>query len=137
MPISSVAYFRACLALPLGVPLLAWVLLPKDVSLVLMMSLVFGGLPYLPFAVYLAWRFGRSPLTVQQRVWLAPLQFLPVGALAWMVFAMSGDRDASSPLTALMVFLPFALWILVMGYAYVALSIGLHAVLRAVGVVRD
>ncbi|MFZ4759653.1 MAG: hypothetical protein ACOYLX_15935 [Burkholderiaceae bacterium] len=92
----------------------------------------------LPFALVLGARLGRPPRSdrIPRSVLLAPLLFLPVAALAWLIFVLTSGSPIGHPVGLLFAFLPFAAWILVLGYLHVGLVIVLYALLRRAGIVR-
>lgn len=135
----TLSFYRLALLLPLAVPL---ALLPLDQSAlvgVLMMSVLFGGAQYLVFAVGLSVWMGRvrhDRARMERRLFWAPPLFIPVQAIGWLLFALVQGTPGAI-LGALWLLLPFTLWCLVLGYAYVGAARLACAALRRLGWVRD
>ena len=123
---TSTTFFRACLALPLVIPALAWAVLPGMGPAILVLSLVVAGLPYLLFASFLAWKLGRIPASedVPGPIVFAPVTFLPfefVAFFAWSVYQQG--LDVPLVVTSVFTFLPIAIFVLVFGYAYIGMTV--------------
>jgi len=136
--LTPVAFFRASLALPVVLFALLWLVGPSTLGGFFALALLAGGPPYLPFALVLGARLGMPPRSdrIPRSVLLAPLLFVPVAALAWLIFVLTSGSPIGHPVGLLFAFLPFAAWILVLGYLHVGLVIVLYALLRRAGIVR-
>src|SRR4029450_9933470 len=140
-------WFQLSLLLPIAVPVLLWPFVTakgafQALSWVAVGSLVVGGVPYVPFALYVTRAMDRAE---QRRVielaWLAPLAFAPVEAL-FVALALGvtsvgrGDalRTAAAGLAAGAF---FAAWVLVVGYVYVILATLGYGLFTRVGLIDD
>lgn len=134
----TLTFYRIALGLPLAVPLLAYPLDRSPLSGVLLMSVVFGGVQYLLFALVLGARLGRlqEPARIDRALWRTPLLFLPVQAIGWLLFVLVRG-DLGTFYGALWMLLPLGIWCLVLGYAYVGMARLACAALRWLGWVRD
>jgi hypothetical protein len=118
-----VVFFRAALFLPVLLPL---AFLPLDLNTgggLLLLSLVFGGVQYVFFAAYLFHWVGRvkDPELIRRRSYVAPLAFIPVQAIGWLIacyFLKIFNPSLSGIWTPLLV---YATYILLIGYAYVGI----------------
>lgn len=134
----TLTFYRTTLGLPLAVPLLLFPLDRSALGGVLIMSAVFGGVQYLLFALAFGAWLGRlgAPARIDRVLWRAPLLFLPVQVIGWLLFfAVQGEPGALYG--ALWMLPPLAIWCLVLGYAYVGLARLACGVLRRLGWVRD
>jgi hypothetical protein len=130
-------YYRCAVWLPLIVPALVAIAvqgldlrpglspLTKPVQLLLISGL-YGGMPYFLLAVYATWWIdGRAEAAIRRRALLAPLWMIGVWIpLAALIGILYGRSDA---------FLGFAgigiLFIVPLGYAYVVLTLTVRAVM--------
>ena len=136
--VKTLTFYRIALGLPLAVPLLLLALDRSALGGVVILSAVFGGVQYLLFALVLGRWLGRvqGPARMDRALWRAPLLFLPVLAVGWLLFfAVQGDLGALYG--ALWMLPPMAIWCLALGYAYVGLARLACGVLRWAGWVRD
>ena len=148
---TSSRYFRNAIWAPLAVPVLVapivylgetvpdWVSLPATF---LTGSVFVAGVPYLAFAIHrYRWIRRREPQEVEQAALWAPIAFLGwffpfylgwVG-LAWAIWGASSDE--------LYAMVPSAViltgFIVVCGYLYVAVILGVLKLLRIRGSIRD
>lgn len=112
-------------------------------ALFLIGSLVWGGLPYACFVIVLLRKMARTESgRLITLAWRSPVRF------AWMqggftALYLIGERllgpaDSGAPWWFIGVWsVALALVGAALGYAYVALAVALHALLRRLGVVRD
>jgi len=118
---SPVSFFRLALALPILLPL---VLLPFGLNTVvalLAMSLAFGGVQYLLFAAYLFWWVGhvKDPARIRRMSYIAPIIFIPIQAIGWIVYGYIKKLSNPELVGIWESLIPFAVYILLIGYAYV------------------
>ena len=131
---------RAFFSLTLVLPLIAGVLgLLVPALRILVVSILFAGVPYLLFAALLLILIRRAPTKTRLvRLSLtAPLLFLPL-ILLFVLIAGGSEAAYSAPIGDIVSdLLPVAVYGLVFGYIYVGLAWGLWAIARALGIVRD
>jgi hypothetical protein len=130
MSVQSV--YRISIWLPIVIPAILFGIanvlrLPlADISLVLeilVYSLIWGGLPYLPLAVWATfWVSGRPEWEIRRMMFRAPLLMVLLFASAALVFGLIAN--ALKPLAA--VALLGSVVIIPLGYAYVALAVWLR-----------
>ena len=122
-------FYRLCVWLPLVVPAVVAVLVHgvglivgdgplKKVVQILLMSLLYGGIPYAPLALWATWWIGGRPEADIRRLMVrAPLLmaaiFVPIAAVTGVVVGQPGPFLAVGVLGAI-VTIP-------VGYAYVGL----------------
>ena len=132
---SSRTFFSFALLLPI-VAALAGLL--SSALRVLVVPLIFGGVPYILFAIALLFQIRRAP-TKSRLVRLsiaAPPFFVPF-VVAFVLIA-GGGAPRMFPLTDIATqMIPFAVYTLIFGYLYVAIAWGLWALARRIGVVHD
>jgi hypothetical protein len=125
--------------LPIAAPLL---LLPFGASAVLallFMSLAFGGVQYVIFALLIFVVIGRLKSTkqIERLSYWAPLMFVPFQAIGWLTYSYI-QRPSNPELTGIWPALfPLAVYALFIGYAYVGLVTLLNWLLARQGWVRD
>jgi hypothetical protein len=118
------AFLRATLALPVLVPLLA--LASGSLSqagFFLVMSLAFGGVPYLITAAILWFAIARcrSRRSAIRLILLAPLLFAPLQGLAWLAWAWLHPSESTGPAVAV----GLGTTGLLFGYIYAVLVVAL------------
>lgn len=118
-------YYRWSLLLPVLVPVLAipafalGVDLLAGVALWLWWSLIFGGVPYLFFALgFLLWTRSRTDTQIRVGVLLSPLAFVAVLVPCFALF-LAVDASLSSSMDFLGMLAGFSV---AFGYGYVALA---------------
>ena len=147
-------FFRLCLLLPILLPLLLLAIaVPESryfgdgsgqpgpfatVAAILMASLVFGGIPYLVFAVIIFVVIGRlsATSTLVALTWSAPILFLPVHALVSMLFFLWARADPNLDDLAAFI-LGTSVYAVVIGYGYVAIANVAYLVGRKRRWIRD
>jgi hypothetical protein len=138
-PIKDQTFFRVMLCLPILTPL---VLLPFGLNAVIgvmLLSLTFGGIQYIIFALVLFFIIGRiKEINLLKRLLnLAPLLFLPVQIIGWL---LSGyiERLSNPNLTGIWgALVPFTFYVLVIGYCYVGLIYFMYGLCRRLGWVGE
>jgi hypothetical protein len=127
----------------LGLPLVApLVLLPFGINAVigvLMLSLTYAGIQYVIFATAVFFYIGRVKEIdhLKRLLYLAPLIFLPVQALGWI---LSGyyERLSDPNLTGIWSgLIPFAFYGLLIGYVYVGIIRLVYALFQKLGWIRS
>jgi len=121
-------YFRLSLLLPLTAPLVAAVFGVNGITAVIVMSLLFSGIPYLLFASGLYVLIGKldGRRTLRLLSLAVPVLFVPVNALFWVVPLLLVSADAGSANGAWNTLTILSVYILVLGYAYIAIvNVGL------------
>jgi hypothetical protein len=131
-------FIRWVLAAPVIVPMLAFPLLyverdPVDGSgQVLVGSAVAGLIPYLVFAAgFAAWTRDRAPREVERAAWRAPLLFLPLFAVFWLLLVTVRGGTGAMPMVVML-----SLFAVGVGYVYVLVTDVLYRVLERRGVIR-
>ena len=117
-------FFQASLLLPMVLPLLVWAFFPNMGTAIGLMSVMMAGAPYVVFAAYMFVKLARLPqlLEVPQLILMAPILFLAPAAVAFMIWSgMTSGFNRYLPVS-LMVFIPFAFFILMFGYTYVGMT---------------
>lgn len=114
-------FFRAALLVPLVAPFLLFPFGQGAIFALLALSLGFGGIQYLCFAAalfFVVGRLGSASKIKSLSLWL-PALFVPVQALGWLIYAKfsQGSTGTFADL------LPGAIYSLILGYVYVALSL--------------
>jgi hypothetical protein len=122
------SYFRCALAAPVQIGL---VLLPLGPAV-----LVFGGIQYLIFAIWMFITIGRKAdaRAIQKLSYVAPILYLPIQALGWIVYAYSQTSWSAGVWEPL---LPLAVYSLGLGYVVVVLVNALYSLLKATKVIPD
>jgi hypothetical protein len=132
-------FFRMSLLLPVVAPAVAFLIGPINIVLALLMfSLGFGGVPYIPFAAAAFVTIGRlrTAWGVQKLSFIAPLVFFPFQAMfvlavyAWETMPNFRLRDY------LISLLPFAFYVAIVGYSYVAIVNLAYLALARLGRIR-
>ena len=118
---NPVVFFRIALLLPLVLPL---ALLPfgmNSVVGVLALSLAFGGAQYVVFASVLFLWIGRVKDTerIRRLSYVAPLLFIPVQAAGWVIYGYVEKLSNPELVGTWEPLIAFAVYILLIGYAYV------------------
>jgi heme/copper-type cytochrome/quinol oxidase subunit 3 len=133
-------YFRACLLLPLLIPLIALPFGTRNApGAVLIFSVIAAGVPYLFFAVAMWFYLARQSqaASMPRSILFAPLLFLPVEAIVltmWSVYLHGARADT---MIGVLVLLPLlSLYTLVVGYVYVGLVSLIYALLREAGYIQ-
>lgn len=132
-------FFRASLLLPVFLPL---VLLPfgsAALTVILVLSLTFGGVQYVLFAGGLFFWIGpsRSSREIRRLLLWAPIAFVPIQAVGWLAYAAwaaSGREQFGRALGALPLFSVFTLLV---GYFYVGLTIVVFLISRKIGLIKE
>jgi hypothetical protein len=132
-------FFRASLLLPVFLPL---VLLPfgnAAITVILVLSLTFGGVQYVLFAGWLFFWIGpsRSSRQIRRLLFWAPIAFVPIQALGWLAYVAwgaSGREQFGRAFGALPLFSAFTLLV---GYFYVGLTIMVFLISRKIGLVKE
>lgn len=134
-------WFRWSLLLPVALPLLLLPLLLMggqgfdSLVWIVGLPLIFGGVPYLPFAVGLACALGRTgPSRAVKLVWLSPLAFAMTEALFVAAALLAGNASWAQWWMLPSLLAAFAL---VYGYGYVVVATGVYVVLKASGIIVD
>lgn len=126
---NPILFFRLALPLPLLVPIISLMLSMNFLSGFLFLSIGFGGAQYAIFAAYLFFWAGRvnDVSRIRRFTYFAPLAFIPVQWAGWIIYAYTkkmlnpGLENIWSPL------LPFAVYIIFIGYMYVGIYHILYA----------
>src|SRR5690606_5669708 len=114
-------FFRLAIIFPILLPLL---ILPFGENILmglLMMSLAFGGVQYLLFAIWLLLAIGKKQTTeeIKRLSFQAPLVFIPfqlIGLIAWAIYVHASIKET------LQLALVFAFYSLLIGYIYVGIT---------------
>jgi hypothetical protein len=132
---SSRAFFSLALLLPVMAGLTG-LLIPS--LRVLIIPVIFGGVPYIPFAALLLVLIRRASKSRLKRLSLvAPVLFLPFVLIFVIVAGGSAASNALSLVDTAAELLPFVVYGLLFGYLYVGVSWLLWAIARGAGLVRD
>jgi hypothetical protein len=140
--VSVATFFRWSLAMPLVLPLLVLPLgLARNevggLGFLLLMSLVFGGVPYLVFAALLLWwSRGKSEAQLRRAGLLAPVLMLPVYWLCLILDTAITRQIVRDPADLGNLMFTLSLFILTFGYAYVILAMAMLALFTRLGWVR-
>lgn len=125
--------------MPLVLPLLLLPFGRNVVSVVFSLSLLYGGVPYLPFAVVLFVLIGRlgSSASIQRLSYFAPFLFIPVQAVGCTMYEavfkwLHPESAESAGWLSMFMLFSFAL-----GYVYVALANIGFLIARRVGWVSE
>lgn len=125
-------YYRAAIWLPIALPLMCWLVVRvfgnpvwgilEMAVVALVLSLVYGGIPYAVIAAWATWHTRTFDERALRRfAWRTPLLML----LAFLPYAfVFAALDGDGWIGGLVVFGMGAPYILVLGYAYVALVLG-------------
>lgn len=133
------SFFRGSLIFPILLPL---VLLPFDanvVSVILILSLGFGGVAYLVFAILMFLRLGRlsTAESMERLLFKAPLLFIPIQAATWILWFYI-QRFSIPNLAGGWEAIPiFGFYGLLIGYAYVSFVYLFYVLLIKMGVICD
>lgn len=149
---TPVTYWRLSLLLPLLLPALFSPFLQPGappllalIAIVLLSSMVYGGLPYVLLAAgTLWWSLGKDEEQVIGALVLAPLLMVPLVTLQTVVLYLTpvshGSPEAGfggTLLMALQAALYFSCWTVGLGYLYVALAWTLGRFFLRLGWVRE
>lgn len=139
----SGTYFSWTLWLPVVLPLvLSALFAPTNLTALLTMSLVGGGVPYIVLALIL-WQFwsrGPRALPILVRVWLGPLLAFPVLFVIFMalnLFVWQDDPQTGAISSVLASTLAFGKLFLLFGYPYVLLATIGYALLKWRGYITE
>ena len=132
------SFFRMSLLLPVVAPAVAFTIGPTNMVVALLMfSLGFGGVPYIPFAAVAFVAIGRlrTAWDIQKLSFIAPPVFFPFQAmfvLAVYAYTMPnfGLGDYLKSL------LPFVFYVAIVGYSYVAIVNLAYLALARLGRIR-
>lgn len=132
-------FFRLSLLLPVVAPVVAFMIGPTNMVLALLMfSLGFGGVAYIPFAAVAFVAIGRfrTAWGIQKLSFIAPLVFFPFQAMFVLaVYAM--DTMPNFRLGEYLKFLaPFAFYVAIIGYSYVVIVNLAYLALARLGRIR-
>ena len=123
---AEVTYYRWAAALPILVPLVAYLVyrdrpaisLFDRVAIPLYVSGIVGGPLYIPFATILFWCLRRQPVAQYRRAsWIAPVLFVPLFLL--YLLAIRWWTGSTEPLADILIF--YSVGVLLFGYGYVLL----------------
>jgi len=131
---TPVQFYRGSLLAPLVLPI---VLFP--VAGFLLVPLAFGGLEYIVFATVLGVIVGRlkTAQRIQRLARWAPVLFVPIQALSWII---QGEIERTSNPGLVWIYEPlplFAVYVLIFGYAYVALVAVTFRIVKARGHIEE
>jgi len=124
--ITEVTYYRWAAALPILVPLVAYLLyrdrpaisLVDRVTIPLYVSGIVAGPLYIPFATALFWWLRGQPVAQYRRAsWIAPVLFIPLFLL--YLLAVRWWTGSTEPLAGMLIF--YGVVVLLFGYGYVLL----------------
>jgi len=123
MAIQPTSFLRAALLLPVLTPIAALPFGINAVAALLMLSLQFGGIQYLIFAVVAFIVLGRlkNSRSKHKLLWLSPLLFLPLEITGWAIrqhMECTLNRDV---IFSWEFIYPMTAFTLLIGYAYVLL----------------
>jgi hypothetical protein len=136
---SPTTYYRAALLLPIIFPALVYLFFGESWLFgILVFSLVFGGPAYIIFAILMFIWVGKisSVNEIQNLTLKAPIIFIPLQAVTWMLYFYYGklsDPELTGGWEAL---LPFAFYILVLGYVYVLIVNVCYALFKKFGFIK-
>lgn len=135
---SPTTFFRASLLLPIILPPFAWLLFKGMGTAILLMSMLFAGIPYLFFAAWMWVRLGRvaESRRAPKVIVLAPVLFLLPAGLAFVGWSGYSNGFDQYVFLSLITFLPFAFFILLFGYLYVALTLAVYDRMSRAGWIR-
>lgn len=117
----ATTFFRFALLLPILLPLLLLPFKLEMVSALLLLSLGFGGVQYIFFAVVAFLWLGRINSIAGQIkfLWLSPFLFIPFQMLGWLIY-FQVERLSNPNLTGeFSALLPMVVYSLLIGYFYV------------------
>ena len=138
---TPVRYFRLSLLLPIGVPILLLLFGNNFLRAFFTLYLFFGGLYYILFAVAMYFVIGRLRKTsrIQTLAIWSPVLFVPVQALGRIISGLIQKLfDPNLNLSGTWATIPaFAVYILIIGYAYVALVLLVFYGLQANGRIAE
>jgi hypothetical protein len=138
--VSTPAYYRLSLLLPVVLPILASPLLMTgekglgSVAIWLIMGSVIGAVAYIPTAVFLVvWMRGKTEREQRRALWCAPLLMAPLMCICYLLYALgsAGPRGSVDADWGEMAF--YGGFVILFGYGYVALAFGLLRLLRRSG----
>ncbi len=135
---TPLAFFRVSLLLPLILPPLIWLLFKNMGTTVILMSVLIAGVPYLAFVAYLWVRLGALPasMNVPQPILMSPVLFLVPACIAFMLWSgYTSGFNQYLPIS-LIVFIPFGLFIVLFGYAYVGMTVLAYGLLTRAGFIH-
>jgi hypothetical protein len=138
-------FLQGALALPLVTPLVLAALfnpaegssVGADLSAVLLVSLAYGGLPYLAFAVgLLIWGRGKRVVDLVWMAALVPLMFSGLAVVTVGAF-IAYLADAGGKASAFLLYGASAFgYTIVLGYSYVGIVMLIRALLLRLGVIE-
>ena len=125
MNMKPTTYFRLTLLFPIVLPLLIYLVDSKSWLFgVLFFSLAFGGPAYIIFAILMFIWFGKLSTSTELRklTLKGPILFIPIQATTWIVYFYYGKLSNPELTGGWSMLLPFAVYILILGYAYVLIA---------------
>ncbi len=142
-PMTPRTYFRLALLAPLVFPYgaiaLSATMQPLTAQPLLALALGFGGLGYAALAALLWVRLGKLETTRQmvRLSWCAPVLFIPMHAVGWLLWYGMGGAVAFTLHGVFGPLLMFVVYILLVGYLFVAATNLGFQLLRWWGVVVE
>lgn len=117
---TPVRFYRLSLLAPILLPL---PLLPFGIGALLFIALGFGGIQYCLFAAALYAAIGhlKSAERIQRLARWTPVLFIPVQAAGWLIAGYVERLSNPALVDIWEPLLPFAVYILIIGYGYVGL----------------
>jgi hypothetical protein len=106
--------------------------------MIMVMSVVVAGVPYLVFAIGMWFALARESATsaVPRCIRFAPLLFLPVEAIALLMWSAYTEGIGVNILAVAFLLVPISLYTVVLGYLYVGLATLPYLLLRRAGYIR-
>ncbi|MFI8619141.1 hypothetical protein ACIGHN_26945 [Acidovorax sp. NPDC077693] len=134
----ATSFFRVALIFPIVLPILLGPLSNSALATTLLLSLAFGGIQYVCFAIFLYIKVGR--LGNAQRIlnlsYWAPLFFIPVLAVGWLLGSLIWMGEMFH-MTSFAVLVMLATYSLAISYAYVLVVNTLYWIFKSFGWIID
>lgn len=132
MTIRPTSFFRVALVLPALAPIAALPFGVNSVVAILMLSLQFGGIQYLVFALVVFVMLGRMKSLRSRLVllWMSPVLFIPIQFIGWVVRQYIERFLNPELVLSWESIYPMITFTLILGYGYVILVAAVFALGR-------
>lgn len=139
MTLTPRKYFRFSLFIPFTIPLVTVLFGFNLISGVLVMSLFYGGLPYIFFALCLFFGMDRMKTVTSIRAlsYATPLLFIPFLSMFWFLPLYLFGQTSSNGISILNTLSVFVTYILIIGYFYVLLVNIVFSILVRKGMITE
>ena len=146
-------YYRLALLLPFVFPLLlgpfhshtpitnnySFINIASTIRIISMYSILYGGIPYIILVGFmLFWISNKNERQVRKIFYFLPVLFIPVFSTFLLLFFIIMDGHLTASLKAIPgLTYAFGIWILIVGYFYIALIQCTYLILKSKGAIKE